>query len=76
MKRLYQLYCTKQEFQLLSFSLQLLLSVIVFNGDVAFSINNGYLGYDGNYYEQPGRLEEQFKKFYSLAKEKETTIEY
>lgn len=49
---------------------------VVFNGDVAFSINNGYLGYDGNYYEQPGRLEEQFKKFYSLAKEKETTIEY
>ncbi len=49
---------------------------VVFNSDVAFSINNGYLGYDGNYYEQPVRLEEQFKKFYALANEEETTIEF
>lgn len=49
---------------------------VVFNSDVAFSINNGYLGYDGNYYEQPVRLEEQFKKFYALANEKETTIDF
>ena len=49
---------------------------VVFNSDVAFSINGGYLGYDGNYYEQPVKLEEQFKKYYALAKEKETTIEF
>lgn len=49
---------------------------VLFNSDVAFSINNGYLGYDGNYYEQPGRLEEQFKKYYALAKEEATLIEY
>ncbi len=49
---------------------------VVFNSDVAFSINNGYLGYGGNYYEQPVGLEEQFKKYYALAKEKETTIEF
>ena len=49
---------------------------VLFNSDVAFSINNGYLGYDGNYHEQPGRLEEQIKKYYALAKEEATLIEY
>lgn len=50
--------------------------VVIFNSDVSFSINGGYLFYDGNYYEQPVGLEEQFKKYYALAEEKETAIEY
>ena len=49
---------------------------VVFNSDIAFSICSGYLGYGGNYYEQPAELEEQFKTYYDLAKEEEIPIEF
>ena len=49
---------------------------VVFNSDMVFSICSGYLWYDGNYYEQPAELEEQFKTYYVLAKEEETPIEF
>ena len=47
---------------------------VSFNDEISFSINNGNLGYDGHYYEQPNNLAKQFRKCYDSAKEEATNI--